>query len=186
MTLPVSHYVLLPLPLGATLRRVDGSASLFALVIPRVQLFSLVVQPTIVVDVRVVDDAQPPCVRITAHDSRVDGAWAEQLGLNARFEIYGTTRFTWGPDARGRDAIVSVTDLRVGVDPPLPFSRIAPSVLTAVGDAVLGAVCTQLQRVFVRALAADYARWAGDAAHRAARLELAQRTDSDDELLGVS
>jgi hypothetical protein len=105
----------------------------------------------------------------------VDGAWADQLGLNALFEIYGTTRFTWTGDAPAdgaapaKPAICSVTDLRVGVDPPPPFSRISARVLTRVGNAVLGAVCAQLQRVFVKALAADYARWARDADYRAAR-----------------
>ena len=59
--------------------------------------------------------------------------------------------------------------MRVGVDPPPPFSLISVAVLTRVGDAVLGAVCAQLQRVFVRALAADYKRWASDAGYRQRR-----------------
>ena len=63
-------------------------------------------------------------------------------------------------------------DLRVGVDPPLPFSRIPARVLTSVGNAVLGAICAQLQRVFVRALAADYRKWSTDAAYRQSRAAL--------------
>ncbi len=184
MSLPVSAYTLLPLPLGAKLSRAPAldtqdDGSLFALTIPRVQLFSLVVAPTIFVAVAVVppgDARGGPCVLIRAADARVDGAWADQLGLNALFEIYGTTRFTWTGDdapadgaAPAKPAICSVTDLRVGVDPPPPFSRISGRVLTRVGNAVLGAVCAQLQRVFVKALAADYARWARDADYRAAR-----------------
>ena len=109
MTLPTDAYVLLPLPLGATLTRLpvdeaSGAANLFSLTIPRVQLFSLAVRPSIHVAVDVLATAQPPaepepCVRIAAADAFVEGDWAQQLGLNARFEIYGATRFTWSPDA---------------------------------------------------------------------------------------
>lgn len=103
MTLPTAHYVLLPLPLGATLTRL-AAGSLFALTIPRVQLFSLAVKPSIHVAVDVVAQPSPPqeplpCVRIAAADAFVEGEWAQQLGLNALFEIYGTTRFTWSADA---------------------------------------------------------------------------------------
>jgi hypothetical protein len=123
MALPVSHYTLLELPLRATLCRVPATERLFALTIPRVRLFTLTVQPTITVRVDVLppgsDARGGPCVLISAQDARVDGAWSDQLGLNARFEIYGDTRFTVDGDA-----IRSDTDLRVGVDPPDPFSRI--------------------------------------------------------------
>ncbi len=167
MTLPVSHYTLLPLPLGATLTRVGTEREdLFALTIPRVQLFSLAVQPTITVSVRVLaDGADEPCVLITVVESRVDGAWADQLRLNERFLIWGTTRFSWPTG----DGIRSVTDLRVGVDPPHPFSAIPKRILVRVGNAVLNAVCAHLQRVFIRALAADYRAWAGDDAYRERR-----------------
>ena len=57
----------------------------------------------------------------------------------------------------------------MGVDPPPPFSRLSVALLERVGDAVLGAVCAQLQRVFVRALAADYKRWACDEEYRLRR-----------------
>jgi hypothetical protein len=91
MTLPTDNYVLLPLPLGATLTRLPlssrGESNLFALTIPRVQLFSLAVKPSIHVAVDVVSPAHPPeepapCVRIAAADAFVEGAWADQLGLN--------------------------------------------------------------------------------------------------------
>ena len=185
MTLPTNAYVLLPLPLGATLTRLPavagGASNLFSLTIPRVQLFSLAVRPSIHVAVDVLAAPQPPhepapCVRIAAADAFVEGSWADQLGLNARFEIYGATRFTWSSGA-----ITSTTDLRVGVDPPPPFSRISPRVLTRVGDAVLGAVCAQLQRVFVRALAADYRAWSTDADYRQRRAALCAQTRVDVE-----
>ena len=122
MTLPTDNYVLLPLPLGATLTRLppaNGASNLFALTIPRVQLFSLAVRPSIHVAVDVVSPAQPPdepepCVRIAAADAFVEGEWADQLGLNARFEIYGATRFTWA-----HDAITSTTGSRLYVTLPL-------------------------------------------------------------------
>jgi hypothetical protein len=71
-------------------------------------------------------------------------------------------------------------DLRVGVDPPPPFSRIPARVLSRVGDAVLGAVCAQLQRVFVRALAADYRAWSTDAAYRTRRAALCAQTRDEE------
>ena len=123
MTLPTDAYVLLPLPLGATLTRLPaaagGASNLFSLTVPRVQLFSLAVRPSIHVAVDVVAVPQPPlepapCVRIAAADAFVEGAWADQLGLNALFEIYGATRFTWSADA-----ITSTTGalLRAGDSP---------------------------------------------------------------------
>lgn len=62
----------------------------------------------------------------------------------------------------------------MGVDPPAPFSRIPARVLSRVGDAVLGAICAQLQRVFVRALAADYRAWSSDAAYRQSRAQMSE------------
>jgi hypothetical protein len=53
------------------------------------------------------------------------------------------------------------------------------AILERVGDAVLGAVCAQLQRVFVRALAADYVRWAADAQYRADRAAWGEQQDAD-------
>jgi hypothetical protein len=47
-------------------------------------------------------------------------------------------------------------------------------VLSRVGDAVLGAICAQLQRVFVRALAADYRAWSSDAAYRQSRAQASE------------
>jgi len=168
MTLPVEHYTLLPLPLGATLQRVETEKDLFALSIPRVRFFNLTVKPTITVSVRVVsDDEADSAVVITVVRSRVDGDWADRLRLNQLFEIWGTTHFTWRTGSR----IDSVTDLRVGIDPPPPFSRIPSGVLVRVGNAVLNAVCFQLQRVFLAALAVDYKRWAIDTDYRARRAE---------------
>jgi|APGre2960657444_1045066.scaffolds.fasta_scaffold00100_18 hypothetical protein len=166
MQLPCTHYTLMPLPLGATLTRVAETESLFALSIPRVQLFNLAVKPTIRVCVSVASGLSQPCVLIRVVDSRVDGAWAEQLKLNERFEIWGTTQLT---TSESGDSIVSVTDLRVGVDPPPPFSALPRRLLVQVGNAVLNAVCAALQRVFIRALAADYRAWATDAGYRERR-----------------
>ena len=171
MCLPVDHYTLLPLPLGATLERVPGGvADLFALSIPRVRFFNLAVRPTITVRVSVgpADARQEEqSVLISVVRSRVDGDWADRLRLNELFEIWGTTVFTWHTGTR----IDSVTDLRVGVDPPPPFSRLPTKLLVRVGNAVLNAVCFQLQRVFLHALAADYGIWASDEAYRARRAQ---------------
>ena len=170
MCLPVDHYTLLPLPLGATLERVPGEGDLFALSIPRVRFFNLAVRPTITVQVSVgpADARQEEqCVLISVVRSRVDGDWADRLRLNELFEIWGTTRFTWPTGT----CIDSVTNLRVGVDPPPPFSRLPTKLLVRVGNAVLNAVCFQLQRVFLHALAADYEVWQRDEAYRQRRAQ---------------
>jgi hypothetical protein len=149
------------------LARRPGSAAedgQFTLTIPSVKLFQLDVRPTIVVAVSVRPQGEQH-VRIRVLESRVDGAWATQLRLNSRFLIWGDTLLRWP----GGCALSSRTDLRVGVDPPAPFSAIPRPVLRAVGDAVLNAVCAQLQRVFLRSLAADYAAWAADSELRAQR-----------------
>lgn len=164
LALPPTHYTLLALPLGATLTRVEESERLFALTIPAVTLFSLTVKPTITVSVDVAPPPAPPSVRIAVLDARVDGAWSDQLGLNEKFEIYGTTLIQLGgPDGQSID---SVTDLRVGVDPPPPFSLLPATLLVRVGNAVLNGVCGTLQKVFIRALAADARAFSAEPASR--------------------
>ena len=175
LALPPTHYTLLALPLGATLTRVEESERLFALTIPAVTLFTLTVKPTITVSVDVAAPPAPPNVLIEVLDARVDGAWSDQLGLNERFEIYGTTVIKLGgPDG---ESIDSLTDLRVGVDPPPPFSLLPIGLLTRVGNAVLNGVCGTLQRVFVRALARDAEAFAADPAARAAAGATASQPD---------
>jgi hypothetical protein len=169
MSLDTSHYTLLPLPLGAKLCRLwgkqaDTSVPSFALVIPSVVLLNLDVRPTISVSVDVCPAAQPRVV-ISVLRSRVEGRLVESLGLNERFLIWGATRLTWPSD----EAMDSETEVFVGIDPPAPFSLLPPALLERVGNAVLNAVCDRLQRVFMRSLGEDYARWAGDEAYRRSR-----------------
>jgi len=64
---------------------------------------------------------------------------------------------------------VASTDLRVGLDPPPPFSSLPPGLLRRVGNGALNALTGVLQRAFLAALAADYARWSRDAAWRTER-----------------
>jgi len=130
MSLPSEHYTLLPLPLGATLARTPGTApeeGLFSLTIPSVRLFQLDVRPTICVRVAVLP-LDEPCVRISVLRSRVDGGWAERLGLNQLFRITGDTELTWP----GGEEMASETELLVGVDPPPPFAQLPRALLVAV------------------------------------------------------
>ena len=95
-----------------------------------------------------------------------------------RVSFGGTTRFTWGgrEGARlGDSHIASATQLTALVDPPPPFNMLPTTVLESVGSAVVGAASEKLQQVFVRALAADYARWATDSSYRAARHQFTRR-----------
>lgn len=174
MSLPVDQYVLLELPLGARLERVEDTDILFRLIIPKVQFFWLCVKPTIELTVEVLGEDAPegPCVKILALWAAVEGEWAEANGLNDRFDFGGKTMFTWGGkngSPLGDSAITSVTDLIVGVDPPQPFSMLPVGVLESVGTAVVGTLSEKLQGVFVKALARDYTRWATDPIYRLSR-----------------
>ncbi|KAK3276713.1 hypothetical protein CYMTET_15236 [Cymbomonas tetramitiformis] len=98
MILPVDQYVSLTLPLGAYLERLPRSdVALFQLVIPEMQFFSLVVKPVLLLTVQLLSKDHPlgTCVFIEVQQCRVEGTFAEKIGLNDRFRLTGVTRFLW-------------------------------------------------------------------------------------------
>lgn len=89
----------------------------------RPQFFWLDVRPVVDCTVVVQRDpgtlGEPPCVAIRCLRARVEGKWAEENDLNARFEFSGTTRLEWGGRegaVLGASAIVSVNGAPRGTE----------------------------------------------------------------------
>lgn len=170
----MTHYTLLSLPLGARLQRAElnaetfvedaASSDLFQLTVPPLRFFSLEVEPTVFVRVRV--EADRVCLSVAG--ARVDGAFAESLNLNERFCLTGETFFTADGivDGGEHQSIVAETTLWLSIDPPPPFSRLPARLLHAVGQGVVCRVLVLLQRVFLAALAEDFRKWAASGGER--------------------
>lgn len=161
LRLPPVHYTLLELPLGARLSRDDGcvgtdaeadvAASRFLLRAPPLRVLSLLLVPT----VRVAAAVGPDAVVLRVVSATLEGSLAAALA--GRFRLTGAT--TFAASGCGR-RVASRTSLLLRVRPPPPFSSLPAAALRRVGEAAVGAMSAALQRVFVAALARDYARWA--------------------------
>jgi len=171
MKLPVSQYTLIELPLGGRLSRLNEH--MFELKVPRVEIFSLWVEPQLVCQVS--QETQPyQCVQVVSNDCRVDGTGSIPQ-LTECFHFYVKSYITWRnaePDAYGvpqQPALICNSQIRVRLDPPLPFSVFPKELLEATGNAVMGASLKSLQGSFIKNLAKDYAKWATSADYRTTR-----------------
>ena len=72
--------------------------------------------------------------------------------------------------ASSGEAILSWVDVSIVVDPPPPFSKLPPRILTATGNAVVGLALRSLMDSFSKELASDYVRWRSDPEYRSARI----------------
>jgi len=163
MTLPVSQFVLIDLPLGGELVRQAGN--IFQLTVPQMKFFDIWVKPICIIDVRSRED----CVTLDALECVVEGSpFVERMKISERIDLEVQTRFTW----EGGDAIRSHTTISVGVDPPMPFSAFPKRLLRGTGNAVLRASLSALHKSFIQSLGKDYEKWAVDGEYRAYRATL--------------
>ncbi|KAK9904246.1 hypothetical protein WJX75_007647 [Coccomyxa subellipsoidea] len=171
--LPVSQYVLLEVPLGGSLKRVADDV--FEVVVSPVRFFDIWVQPRVRCIVRVLD--MPLRVDIQCVECILEGSPAvSQLQLQDRvtFDVHTCFKCQQGTDS---PAILSESEISATVEPPGPFAFVPDVVLQAVGNAGLHVSLSTLQRVFIRSLAKDYARWATDARYRKERVQFAAESD---------
>ncbi|CAL8470714.1 g10256 [Coccomyxa elongata] len=169
--LPVSQYVLIEVPMGGSLKRV--STDVFEVVVAPVRFFDIWVQPRVRCIVRLLD--MPLRVDIRCVECILDGSPAvSELRLQERVQFDVHTCFRCQQDP---PAILSESEIDVTVEPPGPFVFVPDIVLQAVGNAGLYQALSTLQRVFIRSLAKDYARWATNAEYRKERVRYAAQSD---------
>eukprot|EP00242_Pyramimonas_sp_CCMP2087_P005587 CAMPEP_0198209690 /NCGR_PEP_ID=MMETSP1445-20131203/17669_1 /TAXON_ID=36898 /ORGANISM="Pyramimonas sp., Strain CCMP2087" /LENGTH=217 /DNA_ID=CAMNT_0043883543 /DNA_START=460 /DNA_END=1113 /DNA_ORIENTATION=- len=173
MTLPVSQFALVEMPLGGRLERLEED--LFALYVPRVAVFDFFVQPRL--ECYVTRETEPvPCIKIVSKNCQVLGSPFVQ-SLNECFDFHVECRFTWPPSDEGTNGefaaptIVSTTIIDCLFDPPAPLSLLGKNVLEAASNAILYTALHALQTTFLKNLANDYNHWAKDSAYRMSRQE---------------
>ena len=143
----------------------------FRMSVPRLSFFNLWVQPIVDVDVSLV--AGPPGkIIMTATSCKLGGSpLVRRMKLNDRFNLNFTTELSWQPAAAGQPSGSISGDLFCEVECEItaPFHLTPRPVLEGTCGAVLRALSRSLLPVFVRQLAADYERWAGDSTYRVRR-----------------
>lgn len=174
MRLPVEQYCAIELPMAAKLTLASevwpsrSQSNEFALRVPPLTFAipgaPVAVEPLVYAQV----DAQPCCVQIRADECTLSGSpFVESLRLNERFTFQVRTQLTWedgdSPVMRAQSSIEA--DVEV---PPL-FAKVPRILLECIAAAAMSVVLQQLQRTFLRNLAADYFCWASDPAYREAR-----------------
>ena len=184
MRLPVEQYVCVPMPLNSKLSRLPGGTTNdFELVVPNVRFLSLEVQPIVHAVVTLADD------RVIIEGDRCTLTGSPFVGrsrLNERFNFCVRAELSWvdldsgvgvglveeGEEEEG-NAISADTTIEVDVDTPFPFRTIGKRAIERMGDKALQISLTFILRSFLRGLASDYKRWAGDEEYRKSRAALA-------------
>ncbi|KAL7449610.1 hypothetical protein ACHAWC_001663, partial [Mediolabrus comicus] len=199
MRLPVEQYVLIEMPLGSSLTKLDGNNNSsynetpteFELVVPEITFFNLTLQPVVLCTVQPMDDK----VVISSNNCYLRGSpFIEKTRLNERFDFQVRTSLTWNDDddmqvlsksssadnneqrnddeEEGCSSITATTSIDVDVDVPRPFSSIPKFILQRTGNAAMKLSLKFIQANFVRNLANDYTKWCSDDEYRSYRASL--------------
>jgi hypothetical protein len=202
MRLPVEQYALVPMPLNSTLSRLPGgSVSDFELVVPPVRFLWLQVQPVVHAFVVLEENR----VVITGDRCMLKGSpFISKVKLNERFSFRVWSELTWD-DTLGKDActkggirqqdhsnsdgdddrestIYARSRIKVDVDVPRPFSAVPKRVIEATGDKAMQLSLKILLKSFMKGLASDYERWAGDPDYRRRRAEMVEMATMEQNL----
>ena len=154
----------------------DGAA--FRLRVPRAQLLSVYLEPTVTVNVAGVPAPDGKdglaAVNLTSTRCELQGSpLVASLRIDERFALSFDATLTWraasGPSGGPASLTADITSLDVWAEPVGPFVLIPRSALAAAGDALLSRLLALLLPSFLSLLADDYVRWSTDAAYRAAR-----------------
>ncbi|KAL7433375.1 hypothetical protein ACHAXH_009253 [Discostella pseudostelligera] len=204
MRLPVEQYVLIPMPFGSSLTRIESNntasetppeltssgTELFELVIPNITFFQLTLQPVVYATVT----PQTNYVMISSEKCILRGSpFIEKVKLNDRFDFSVTTRLTWrdahsSPTSRGQQDIIPTsqynaterstiraeTFININVDVPRPFNSIPKKILEATGNAAVKLTLLYIQANFVSNLVKDYVKWATVSEYRKYRSSLSE------------
>lgn len=147
----------------------------YALQVPRVQLFSVWVEPLVHVIVAASkDDMGRATVTIRAVNWGLTGSpLIESFGLTRRFSLDFCTLLSWAPADSRPDGDGGVlrgqTTLEVYTEVIGPFRFMPRQVLEAGGNAVMNSLNNALLPLFMQKLSDDYERWASDPVYRQER-----------------
>lgn len=179
MRLPTRQYTAIELPMRAQLSLAStvwperSGPSQFALRVPPLTFAipgsPITVSPLVFATV----ETHTGCVLISSSECTLSGSPFIE-SLNDRFDFSVKLRMTWdsSADSSARGGSISAdTHLDVDVDTPPVFALVPRPLLEAIASGATSLVLDSLQRVFLKNLAADYTRWATDAAYRRARAE---------------
>mmetsp|Transcript_19062 Transcript_19062/g.35108 ORF Transcript_19062/g.35108 Transcript_19062/m.35108 type:complete len:262 (+) Transcript_19062:173-958(+) len=199
MQLPVEQYVLIPMPLGSSLTRVDNNDvnfpsdsddTKFELVVPTITFFKLSLTPVVYASV------QPHENRVVISSTKCilrGSPFIEKVQLNKRFEFSITTTLTWEDalqlnlkDDKSMDCSIRAESyIDVDVDVPFPFTTIPKKVLVLTANAAMKLSLKIIQATFVDNLARDYNKWANDVEYRNYRASLSEVEEEDNLLVGA-
>jgi hypothetical protein len=206
MQLPVEQYVLIPMPLGSSLTRINSNVDIgipskasdgeeFELVVPNITFFKLTLQPVVYASVQ----PQKNQVVITSTKCILKGSsFIEKVKLNDRYDFNVRCALTWddtlspidsvennNQNRNRKDCSITVeTTIDLDVDVPKPFSSIPKMIIEKTGNAAVKLSMKYIQGSFVDNLAKDYAKWATDVEYRNYRASLsAKEVVVEDDLL---
>lgn len=189
MQLPVEQYVVVPMPLGSSLNRIEKSTdhpsdcTEFELVVPTISFFQLSLQPVVYAKV------QPHHDRVVISSTKCllgGSTFIEKVKLNDRFDFSVNTTLTWEDsfykssiDKHGgvECSITSETCIKVDVDVPRPFRSIPKRLLERAGNAAMRVSLNYIQANFVNNLAEDFKTWATNHDYRNYRASLSAPKD---------
>lgn len=198
MQLPVEQYVLIPMPLGSSLTRVDNNDvnfssnsddTKFELVVPTITFVKLSLTPVVYASVQ----PQKNQVVISSTKCILRGSpFIEKVQLNSRFDFSVTTTLTWEDalqlnlkdDKSKTCSIRAETYIDVDVDVPFPFTTIPKKALVLTANAAMKLSLKFIQANFVESLAKDYKKWANDVEYRNYRASLSEVKEEDSLLVG--
>ena len=195
MRLPVDQYVLIPMPLGSSLNRMDNidgdvspssidypsECSEFELVVPTISFFKLSLQPVVYATV------QPHLNRVVISSTKCvlcGSPFIEKVKLNDRFDFSVNCTLTWEDPLSNSSmsqlgeiecSITSKTCIKVDVDVPKPFRSIPKRLIERAGNAAMKVSLNYIQANFVDNLATDYENWATNSEYRIYRASLSAK-----------
>lgn len=175
------------LPLGGRISTLDSSR--IELVIPRITLFDVWLQPRAIAELSSFNERIE--FKSTTESCVLDGSsHVKDFKLDERFNLDVKMAFTWknkaapgaaaggsapgsedpssssSPLTHAHDKIYATGDITIEVDIPPPFSFIPKPVLESTANAALAASIAIILNEFVTQLSRDYAVWAQGAAAR--------------------
>ena len=167
MKLPVSQYALIKMPLGATLTKALDTEE-FKLEVPKVKFFHLECKPTVYCTVSKSEGGDIVTIR---SEKCILGGSPIVDSLNSHYNFNVMTQFTWIDKPREK-AIISNSKILVFVDPPFIFKAFSKALLESTGNLVMQVALNGVERMFVKALAEDYRKWATEKEYRSLRAAL--------------
>jgi hypothetical protein len=184
MSHAAANFANIELPMGGKISSLDQSH--IELVIPRIQLFDVWLQPKAQAELRTFPEKIVFASR--TENCRLEGSHhVQQFKLEERFNLCVNMQFTWSNISSGTgtsggegnpstSTIFAEGNMELEVDIPPPFSFIPRLVLQSTANTALSASFSLILTSFVNRLAQDYSAWAQNPQLRRLRLQSETQT----------